>query len=197
MFLSELQNKPILAGNRQRGICLGIGISLKNQAVKYLLCSSNVALSNATDFSVNVSAVEDVNEHIVLSRVRPVFPKNCAKLFIGLPVYAFDGAFLGNLKDVELNGFTATRLFTDSTWYPATAVCACSDAIILRKEQPFPIGQRIPAPTLFHFSSNASLVTKPLLKEALKEGKLIAFTLSLSPFCYTPPEPKGKFRFFR
>ena len=197
MFLSELQNSAVFVGNTQRGVCLGIGISLKNQAVKYLLCASNTALSNATDFSVNVSAVETIDTHIILSRLRPVFPKNCAKLFIGLPVYAFDGAFLGNLQDVEIHGFSATRLFTDSACYPITAVCACADAVILRKDQPFPIGQRIPAPALFPFSSNASLVTKPLLKEAVKQGKLIAFTLSLPPFCYTLPEPKGKFPFFR
>jgi hypothetical protein len=52
----------------------------------------------------------------------------------------------------------------------------------LRKEQPFPIGQRIPAPLLFDFSSHTPIVTKPLLKEAVKQGKLIQFTLSLPPF---------------
>ena len=192
MFLSDIFNKPVVTQKSQRGTCLGVGISLKNQAVKYLLCSSNsLAFSNgvssgtsiaAADFSVNVSAVEDIGEQIFLTRLRPVFPKNCAKLFIGLPIYSYEGVFLGTLTDVELDDFVATRIFTDGACYPAASIFACSDAVILRKEQPFPIGQRIPAPLLFDFSSQASIVTKPILKEAAKQGKLIRFTLSLPPF---------------
>lgn len=182
MFLSDLHNRPVVVHDKQRGICQGIGISLKNQAVKYLLCASNTAILNATDFSVYASAAEEVYPQIRLSRLRPVFPKSCAKLFLGLPIYAFDGGFLGTLKDVEMQNFTATRLFTEQTWYPISAIVACSDALILRKEQPFPIGQRIPAPSLFHFSGGSTIVTKALLKEAAKSGKLIALTLSLAPF---------------
>lgn len=182
MFLSDLRNRPVVVNDKQRGVCQGIGISLKNQAVKYLLCASNTTLVNATDFSINVSAVDELYPQIRLSRLRPVFPKSCAKLFLDLPIYSFDGGFLGELKDVELQNFTATRLFTEHTWYPISAILACSDALILRKEQPFPIGQRIPAPFLFHFSNESNIVTKALLKEAAKSGKLIAFTLSLAPF---------------
>lgn len=188
MFLSDLYNKSVVTQKTQKGVCLGIGISLKNQAVKYLLCSSQSSplvgdnSSSSADFSVNSSAVEDIGENIFLTRLRPVFPKNCAKLFLGLPVYSYEGVFLGTLTDVELDDFIATRLFIHSACYPVTSVFACSDAVILRKEQPFPIGQRIPAPLLFDFSSHTPIVTKPLLKEAVKQGKLIQFTLSLPPF---------------
>lgn len=187
MFLSDLTEKNVYVGKNFRGYCLGIGISLKSHAVKYLLCASALTKNSATDFSVGVSAVSFVGENINLTKLRPLFPKNCAKIFIGRPIYSPDGIFLGNITDLEIKDFVATRLFSDrNEAFPVTSIVACSDAVILRKEPPYPIGQRIPAPFLPILTNKPdSVVTKPVLKTALKKSTLIKLTLSLPPFNLT------------
>ncbi len=184
MFLKDLTNKEILSGKQPKGVCRGVGISLKSHAVKYLLCASSATAD--TDFSVSTAAVDRIDERITLSKLRPVFPKNCVKLFLGRPVYSFDGAYLGKVTDLELQGFTATNLFTDQdAVYPINAITASQDAVILKKEQPYPIGQRIPAPLLPLVTDKAgSVVTKPILRAAIRKGALIKLTLSLPPFYF-------------
>ncbi len=184
MFLKELTNKEILSGKSPKGYCRGVGVSLKSHAVKYLLCGGSPAPAADTDFSVSTSSVTNVGEQIQLSQLRPVFPKNCVRIVIGRPVYSFDGAYLGNVTDLAMQGFAATTLFTDqNVAYPITSVTACKDAVILKREQPYPLGQRIPAPLLFLSSEQKSpLVTKQALKRAIREGRLITLTLSLPPF---------------
>ncbi len=181
MFLTDLAHKEILSGKVPKGVCRGVGISLKSHAVKYLLCASG---SSDTDFSVSASAVEGVGEYVVLSKLRPLFPKNCARVFIGRPVYAFDGAYLGTVADLEIKNFVATNLFTDQgSVYPVSAITACGDAVILKREQPFPLGQRIPAPFLPLLTEKKdSVITKPVLRTAIRKGKLVRLTLSLPPF---------------
>lgn len=185
MLLSQIVEKPVLVRGTQRGVCKGVGLSLKSQAVKYLLCASAQARNDATDFSVPVSAVAEVGEGIELTRLRPVFPKNCVKIFIGRPVYAADGVFLGNVADLEIEDFVAARLFTDrGESYSALSVVACSDAVILKKEAPYPLGQRIPAPLLSFYGDKANgIVTKSVLKSAIAQGGLIRLTMALPPFC--------------
>ena len=39
MFLSQFIGKPVLVNGETRGVCLGVGLSLKSYAVKYLFCS--------------------------------------------------------------------------------------------------------------------------------------------------------------
>ena len=91
MELSYLIGKSVYAGSKRRGVCEGVGVSLKTGAVKYLFCS---ATSGRTDFCVNVSAIEEIDEEIYLSRLRPVFPKNAVKILLGLPTYTNEGTFL-------------------------------------------------------------------------------------------------------
>ena len=184
MLLSDISNKTISVNTTPRGVCRGIGLSLKSHAVRYLLCASTHAQDNAIDFSVNGSAVTKISDTIQLSRLRATFPRNCVKIFIGRPVYSFDGIFLGNVEDLEIRDFIATRLFTDrGEIYPITSVTACSDAVILKKEQPYPLGQRIPAPLLYLYTDKAdSVVTKPILRGAIQKGALIKLTLALPPF---------------
>ena len=184
MYLSELENKPLMLRFSPRGICRGVGISPKTFSVKYLLCAS---LSNATknaDFCLPLQAVESIDESILLSRLRPAFPKNCIRLFLGLPVFSQDGVYLGKIEDVKLDGFIATKLFTDQKeTYPISSVIACSDAVILRKSAPFPLGQSVPAPILSLINGKKDgLVTKPLLRAAIQKGALVSLTLSLPPF---------------
>ena len=183
MKLSNLQDKNIFTGKTLRGVCRGVAISLTSQAVKYLLCAS-AATQTATDFAVSTACVTDVGQSISLSRLRPSYPKNCAKLSIGLPVYSFEGGFIGYLSDLEIRDFVATRLFTDrGESFPTTDLFACSDAVILRKNQPYPIGQRIPTPLLPMLTAKKEgVVTKPVLRTAIAKGALVKLTLSLPPF---------------
>lgn len=187
MLLTSLVEKKVCVGSKTHGFCLGVGLSLKSHAVKYLLCSASprpVSKNSPADFSVTVSSVTSVDDVIELSRVRSAVPKNCAKFYLGLPVYSDTGAHLGNLLDLEIGNFTATTLYTDrNEVFPITAVAACSDAVILRKEQPYPLGQRVPAPFLPLLTDRSEAVlTKPLLRQALRKGALIKLTLSLPPF---------------
>lgn len=194
MNLSDLNEKSIYVGKTLRGVCRGVALSLKSHTVKYLLCASTLTQNN-TDFSVGVSAVTEIGDTILLSRLRPAYPKNCAKISIGLPVYSFEGGYLGVVEDLEIRDFIATRLFTDrDEVFPITSIFACSDAVILRKEQPYPLGQRIPATLLpIVTDKTEGVVTKPVLRTALSKGALVKLTLSLPPFNLEAEAPRRRF----
>ncbi|MBQ8685652.1 MAG: hypothetical protein IJ514_05740 [Clostridia bacterium] len=182
----QLQNiigNPVYTKNVRRGVCVGVGISLKNFTVKYLLCSLDDSTSQ-TDFVVKASSVESVeNDRVVLTSLRPVLPKGCAKLLLGMPVYSESGVFCGTLSNIQVESLALTRLITENGAYIASAIAACADAVILRKKQPYPLGQRIPAHLVGDVSkNNASLVTKPVLRAAIQKNRLIKLTLSLAPF---------------
>ena len=183
MKLSNLIGKSVYAGAKRRGVCEGVGVSLKSSAVKYLFCR---ATSSQTDFCVNVSSIEEIDEEIYLSRLRPVFPKNVVKIFLELPVYNDEGAFLGSVKDMEMDTFIALYLTTDKgERFPVSRVAACTDAILLRKKTPYPIGQRIPAPIVSDiFQNDELIVSRSCLRRAIEKGALIKLTLSLAPFTF-------------
>lgn len=183
MKLSQLTEKNIYVNKTFKGVCRGVAISLKSHAVRYLLCASSPTQS-VTDFSVGIAAVEEIGTAITLTRLRPACPKGCAKISIGLPVYSFEGGYLGSVTDLDIRDFVATRLYTDrGESFPILSVFACSDAVILRKEQPFPLGQRIPAPFLCLFTTKSDgVITKPILRTAAAKGSLVKLTLSLPPF---------------
>lgn len=183
MLLSQLSEKPVVVSASMRGVCLGVGVSLKNFAVKYLLCASAQNRKQA-DFCVNFSAVECIDDALYLKALRPVFPRSCARFSLQIPVFSSDGGYLGKVADLELENGVATRFFTDNgKAFPLPAVLACTDAVILKKEQPFPLGQRVPAPLLSVISDKKEgLVTKPLLRAAREKSSLVKLTLSLPPF---------------
>lgn len=183
MLLSDLIQKTVYAGITPKGKCVGIGISLKSYAAKYLLCSSSQN-SVRSDFCVNVSAIEEIDDAIYLTHLRPAFPKSCAKIFLGHPIYRENGTFIGNLLDAEIENGTVTHLLTTQGEKLSTAcVSAVSDAVILKKQRPYPIGQRIPAPIVSYFlDKNDDFVNKTNLRTAIKKGCLIKLTLSLPPF---------------
>ncbi len=182
MKLTDLINKEIVVGKSVKGYCRGVAISLKSYAVKYLLCAS--APYSEADFALSVGSVKEIGEQIVLSSLRPLLPKNSAKIFIHRPVYSADGVYLGKITDLTLRDFTATHLFTDQKErYPVSAVVASQDALLLKREQPFPLGHRIPAPVLSLFTDKKDgLVTKPVLRTAIGQGALLKLTLALPPF---------------
>ena len=99
------------------------------------------------------------------------------------------------VEDLEMQDFIATRLFTDQgDVIPITSLYACSDAVILKKEQPYPIGQRIPAHILSLLTDKAdAVVTRPLLKTAIQRKALVKLTLSLPPFHLELNENKRRF----
>ena len=185
MKLSDFHDKNIYTNKTFQGVCRGVGLSLKSHAVRYLLCASTPT-QTTTDFSVGVNTVTEVNDRILLSRLRPASPKGCAKIAIGLPVYSFEGGFLGVVADLDLHDFTATTLYTDrGESFPITSIFACSDAVILRKEQPYPLGQRIPAPLLSLVTDkNDGVITKQILRTAIEKKSLVKLTLSLPPFYF-------------
>ena len=139
MLLSQLSQNPVFVGSSMRGAALGVGVSLKNFTVKYLLCASAKS-RNQVDFCVNFSAVENIGDSISLKTLRPVFPRVCARFIIGLPVFSSEGGFIGKLTDLHFEDGVATRLFIDNgKTFSLTAVLACTDAVILKKEQTFPL----------------------------------------------------------
>ncbi len=182
MQLKELVNKEIAVGKRVKGYCRGVAISLKTHAVKYLLCAAAPNLT--ADFALSVSAVEEVGERIQLISLRPLLPKNSAKIFLGRPVYSAEGIYLGKIEDLTLQDFVARYLFTDQNErYSVGAIVAAQDALLLRRAQPFPLGSRIPASLRSRFTGKKDgLITKPVLRAAIGEGELLRLTLALSPF---------------
>ena len=192
MLFSELIHKTVYAGISPKGKCVGIGVSLKSYAVKYLLCSSTNKQYAHADFCINVAAIDEIEDGIFLTHLRPAFPKNCAKLFLGLPIYAENGTFIGNLYDVQIENFQATHLLTNNgTAIPICNVSAVFDAILLKKQSPYPIGQRIPAPSISRFlDKDEPFISKSTLRTAIKKSNLIKLTLSLPPFAISPQNEK-------
>ena len=183
MLLSYLLDKSVNVGENMRGVCRGVGISLHSFSVKLLLCSTTPS-QQSPDFAVSTASVLSTEKEIRLSKLRAVLPKNCAKFFLGLPIFSAEGGYLGKLVDLEIQNFSAVALYTDKKEeIPFSAVGACNDAIILRKMPTYPLGQRIPAPLLCQFQSqNEQLITKQTLRRAIEQKSLIKLTLSLPPF---------------
>ena len=187
MFLSQIIGKPIRKQNVTYGKATGVCVSLKSRALRYLTCLSTRNFS--TEFSVSFASVLDTEDEIILSRLKPLLPQNCVKLTLNRPIYDDTGKYLGFLKDVEFeNGYLITLYASDEKRYAATRIIAVNDAIIVRKKQPYPLGQRIPAPAKLHFcgdltqNEKSGLITRAVLKNAVQNHSLIRLTLALPPF---------------
>ena len=193
MLLSQFIFKQILVKENARGFSVGVGISLKNYAVKYLLCNSGPVQKNTlsplsqSDFAVAISSLSAISPTaLTLSSLRPVFPKSCAKILLGKPVYLQTGEFLGTMQNLEITHDIATRIFTEKGAFSTADIFSVGDAVILKKSSPYPLGQRIPAPASFDFlTEKDALITKKILKVSLEKSELIRLTLSLPPFCFT------------
>lgn len=184
MLLSELAGKPVFSSNKLRGVCRGVGLSVKSRAVRYLVCSAP-SPSDYTEFFLPVASVADYDEEgVYVKKFRAAAPQNCARFFCGKPVYADTGAYLGITADLEMRDFFALRFFTDSgKSYPAVSIAALLDAVIVKKPPVFPIGQTLPDAFAPSFLEKKDLaVTKSALKSAIREGVLIKLTLSLPLF---------------
>lgn len=181
MFLTSIIHKRIIVNNTPRGICVGVGISKKDGTIKQLIC---VELDNrATHFHVPFSLVTFIKEDAVhLQKLRAVTPAKCAVLTLNKPVYTNRGDSLGLLQNAEwINGQLAV-LSINGKSIPYSSICAVSDAILVRQNPTFPLGQRIPVSHLNEFQLDKNIVTKSVLKRSLARRSLIRLTLSLSPF---------------
>lgn len=184
MLLSALIGKELFLGKTYKGVCRGVGISLKTYEIKYLFCASAPSNREEGDFVLPFSAVASIGETVILSKARPAFPKSCAKLFLRRPVYDVDGVFLGELTDADVDGYKVTSVSTSlGLRFSSLLFSTCADAILLKKELPYPIGQRVPAPVLSALTDKTEgVVTKSLLRLAIEKGALVKLTLSLPPF---------------
>ena len=177
MRLSQLLGKSLILDKTPRGVCVGVGVSLKNKSLKYLFCRTEQTVKDTeTALVLPIDALASISENaLYLSRLRPILPKSCIKLSLHLPVYNAEGNFLGRVIDAEFQNYALSALFTDTNArYPVSAIGALADAVILRKPQPYPIGQPL--------SPQGNFVTKQILRKAVNENSLIQLTLSLPPF---------------
>lgn len=177
MLLRQVIGKELFVKDAFRGVCVGVGVSKKNNAVKYLLCSSStMTIQPRVDFIVNFSAINEIfSGGLHLSSLRPVYPKNAFFIFPSLPVYTHDGVNVGVLEDGIIKDGILKKITVNDKKIAFSNVSACADAVILKAPKPYPLG--IPMP------DGNGQVTKLILKNAVKNGNLISFTLSLAPFC--------------
>ena len=189
MLLSQIVGKNVFSGKSLKGTCRGVSISLKSRAVKYLLCSRETAQNNDyTEFSVSVGCIASVEDAVILKRMRVSEPKNCARFFTGRPVYSEEGAYLGIASDLVMENFTATKLVTDTgKSYPAAAISALGDAVLLKREPLFPLGSLVTAdlPASPDVIRAGTVISRATLKSAITSGCLIRLTLSALPAPYT------------
>ena len=154
----------------KRGICLGVYISKKSTQIKHLLCS----LDDKT-VAIPFSSVlrMDENGSIYLKNLRSAFPNQCARLTPYLPVYSCEGKYLGRLDGVICENSCVSKLVVSGKKYPALAIDGLSDILII-KPLPYPLGE--------WSDEEQSGVSRRILKDKIKQGELIKFTLSLAPF---------------
>ena len=157
----------------KRGVCFGVYVAKKTGTVKFLLCS----LDDDKTATLPVGAVEHIHESsgdLYLKNLRTALPPDqYVRLTPFLPVYSCEGKYLGRLDDLFSEGFTVTKLAVGKEKYPAVFIDGASDALLL-KSMPYPIGE---------WSKREEIgVSRKLLKEKIKRGELIRFTLTLPPF---------------
>ena len=155
----------------KRGVCLGVYISKKSAQIKYLLCS----LDDDKTINIPFSSIERIGENgaIYLKKLRSAVPNQCARLTAYLPVYSCEGKYLGRLDGVICEKSCVSKLVVSGKKYPALAIDALSD-IVLIKPLPYPLGE--------WSNEEQSGVSRRILKDKIKQGELIKFTLSLAPF---------------
>ena len=155
----------------KRGVCLGVYISKKSGQIKYLFCS----LDDDKTVNLPISSALRIDESgaIYLKNLRSAFPNQCARLTPYLPVYTCEGKYLGRLDGVICENSCVSKLVVSGKKYPALAIDGLSDILIL-KPLPYPLGE--------WSEEQNSGVSRRILKDKIKQGELIKFTLSLAPF---------------
>lgn len=155
----------------KRGVCLGVYISKKNAQIKYLFCS----LDDDKTVNVPLCSIDHIDDlgAIYLKNLRSAFPNYCARLTPYLPVYSDEGKYIGRLDDLICENLTVAKLLVSGKKFPALAIDGLCDVVLL-KTLPYPLGE-------WSKEENGG-VSRRILKDKIKQGELIKFTLSLAPF---------------
>ena len=154
----------------KRGVCLGVYFAKKTGKIKHLFC----AIDDDKTVVIPVNAIDELaHDGIYLKNLRAAVPNQCARLTPFLPTYSTVGKYLGRLNDVETEALTLTKLVVGEEKLSPLSVVAVSDALILDKLT-YPVG--------IWSKTESTIVSKKLLKEKIRQGELIRFTLSLPPF---------------
>ena len=161
----------------KRGVCLGVYITKKSAQIKYLYC----CLDNDNMVNLPVSAIDKIDDSgaIYFKNLRSAYPKQCSRLNPYLPVYSDEGKYLGRLDELICEELTVSKLVVSGKKFPALAIEGLCDVVLL-KSLPYPLGE---------WSEEEKVgVSRRILKEKIKQGELIKFTLSLAPFCVSPKD---------
>ena len=183
MLLSSLLKKPIFTAQKQKGFCVGVGISQKDYSIKYLFCSQSQM--GKTEFAVKFSSLTPTPESLQCSRLIPVVPKACTRIFLPRPLYNEKGELLGQIVDGIVEKYRLTSLIVDNgEKLPLCFIAAYADCVIVKKQARYPVGQR--TSSLSPDCTQAfGVITKSALKTAIKNDCLIKLTLSLPPFYFS------------
>lgn len=166
MFLHELEGKNIHTAKKLHGICKGVAVRIKSQKIHYLYCEN----AEKQSFFLPVSTIKSVEEEgIMLKKMQPA-PLNLPILSTQKPVYLQEGIFLGRVQDVRIDNWKITQIILEDKSYSSLCITALSDALLLKKAPPFPLGC---------VTKEGEIITRTLLKQAVKEGRLISLTTSL------------------
>lgn len=189
MYVSTLVGKRVFSRSAERGVCVGVGVSLKTFVVKYLFYQPLHERANvlfALPFA-RVCAADGLC--LQADGVRALSPKGCAPFRLRLPVFTAEGVAVGQVADLSITEgqdgeYRAEFMVLDGgKTIAADEIAVYADAVLLKKSRPYPLGQRIPAPILSLFSDkNQPFVSKAALRRAVERNDLIKFTLSLPPF---------------
>ena len=175
MLLSSLLKKNIFAAQKQKGFCVGVGISQKDYSIKYLFCSQRQ--TGKTEFAVKFSSLTPTPESLQCSRLIPVVPKACTRIFLPRPLYNEKGELLGQIVDGIIEKYRLTSLIVDNgEKLPLCFIAAYADCVIVKKR----------TSSLSPDCTQAfGVITKSALKTAIKNDCLIKLTLSLPPFYFS------------
>ena len=173
VFHSEIYAKRIRNGEYEmqfQGHCIGVFISKTTGEIKRLICQ----LPSGVNVCLPASSIDTIiNGKIFVKNMTTSLPTNRFLLTPNLPVYSSNADYLGVLSDVEVRSNTVNKLIVGEKKYPAAALNTVQDAVFL-KPTVYPVGEWA--------NTEKANVTGKLLKEKIRQGSLIGFTLSLSPF---------------
>ena len=173
VFHSEIYVKRTRNGQAEfefQGYCAGVFLSKTTGEIRQVVCQ----LSTGVSVCLPSSSIEKILEgKIFVKNMKTSLPTNRFLLTPNLPVYSSNADYLGLLTDVDVRLNTVNKLIIGNKKYPAAALNTVQDAVFL-KPTVYPVGEWA--------TTEKANVTSKLLKEKIRQGSLIGFTLSLAPF---------------
>lgn len=168
IYVKRIRNGQ--AGFEYQGDCLGVFLSKTTGEIRRVVCQ----LSTGVSVCLPASSIAKISEgKIFVKNMKTSLPTNGFYLTPDLPVYSSTADYLGLLTNVTVRFNTVYQLIIENKKYPAVALNTVQDAVFL-KPTVYPVGEWAKA--------EKANVTGKLLKAKIRQGSLINFTLSLSPF---------------